>query len=93
MPGANVVMDSLPAHEPAAPRRAIEKAGAGLRFLPPCSPDFNAIELAFAKFKAVLKRDAARTLGDLRDAVARDFDIVTPSERRNFLAAAGFEPA
>jgi transposase len=31
----------VPAHKPAAVRRAIEATGAELRFLPPYSPDFN----------------------------------------------------
>jgi hypothetical protein len=33
-PGDIVVMDNLPAHKPAAVRKAIERAGAELRFLP-----------------------------------------------------------
>jgi len=51
-PGDIVVLDNLPAHKPPAVRRAIEAKGAELRFLPPYSPDFNSIEMAFAKLKA-----------------------------------------
>jgi transposase len=32
---------------------------AQLKFLPPYSPDFNPIENAFAKFKALLRKEAA----------------------------------
>jgi DDE superfamily endonuclease len=39
--GDIVVMDNLPAHKPAAVRRAIEATGALLLYLPPYSPDFN----------------------------------------------------
>ena len=70
-PGDIVIMDNLPAHKPTAVRQAIEKAGAELRFLPPYSPDFNPIEMAFSKFKAFLKGIAARTVNDLWDAIAR----------------------
>ena len=52
-PGDIVVMDNLPAHKPAGVRAAIDVAGA-VRFLPPYSPDFNPIEMAFAKLKALL---------------------------------------
>jgi transposase len=48
--GDVVVMDNLPAHKVAGVREAIERTGATLRYLPPYSPDFNAIEQAFAKF-------------------------------------------
>ena len=53
--GDIVVMDNLPAHKPTAVRKAIEAAGAEILFLPPYSPDFNPIEMAFAKLKAFLK--------------------------------------
>ena len=91
-PGDIVVMDNLPAHKPAAVRRAIEKVGAELRFLPPYSPDFNPIEMAFSKFKAILKRIAARTVDGLWHAIAQAVDIFTPGECRNFFTAAGYQP-
>ena len=64
-PGDIVVMDNLACHRSAAVRDAIHRAGAELRFLPPYSPDFNPIEMAFSKLKASLKRRAARTLPEL----------------------------
>jgi transposase len=39
-------------------RAAIEAAGATLLYLPPYSPDFNPIENAFAKLKALLRKAA-----------------------------------
>ena len=91
-PGDIVVMDNLPAHKPTAVRRAIERAGAELRFLPPYSPDFNPIELAFARFKAFLKAIAAPTVDALWDAIAQAVDIFTPNECRNYFTATGYEP-
>ncbi len=57
-----VVLDNLPARKPAAVRQAIEATGAERRFLPPYAPDFNPIEMAFAKIKAWLQKTAARTI-------------------------------
>ena len=90
-PGDIVVMDNLPAHKPVAVRHAIEGAGAELRFLPPYSPDFNPIEMAFSKLKAFLKKVAARTVDDLWDAIARGIDTFTPTECQNYFAAAGYD--
>ena len=81
----------IPAHRAAGVRDAIHQAGAELRFLPPYSPDFNPIELAFSKFKAHLKRDAARTVGDIWDAIANAADIFTQTECENYFAAAGYD--
>ena len=50
-------------------RAAIEAAGAVLRHLPPYSPDFNPIENAFAKLKALPRKAAARNIDDLWDAI------------------------
>lgn len=92
-PGDIVVMDNLPAHKPTAVREAIERTGAQLRFLPAYSPDFNPIEMAFAKLKAFLKKHAPRTIGELWDAVARGIDTFTPAECSNYFAAAGYDRA
>lgn len=87
--GDIVVMDNLPAHKTAAARQAIEATGATLHFLPPYSPDFNPIEMAFSKLKAFLKKTAARSVDDLWDAVARALNTFSPTECQNYFAAAG----
>ena len=90
-PGDIVVMDNLAAHRSAAVREAIHRVGAELRFLPPYSPDLNPIEMAFSKFKADLKRRAARTVTELWEAIGHATDIFTPAECQNYFAAAGYD--
>ena len=91
-PGQIVVMDNLPAHKIAGVRTAIQATGAQLWLLPPYSPDFNPIENAFAKLKAILRKAATRTLPALWDAIANALDEFTPDECANFFKAAGYEP-
>ena len=57
--GDVVTMDNLSSHKGPKVRTLIEAAHATLRYLPPYSPDFNPIENAFAKFKALLRKVAA----------------------------------
>jgi transposase len=87
-----VVMDNLPAHKVTGVRQAIEAAGARLLYLPPYSPDFNPIEMAFSKLKALLRKAAARSIDDLWDAIAEILDTFTPQECQNYFAAAGYDP-
>ena len=89
-PGDIVVMDNLSSHKGEDVREAIEAAGADLRYLPPYSPDFNPIEMAFAKLKALLRKAAARTLEELWDAIAAALDAFSPEECANYFAAAGY---
>jgi transposase len=90
--GDVVIMDNLPAHRRPAVRVAIEAAGAKLLYLPPYSPDFNPIENAFAKLKALLRKAAARTIDGLWDAIRDTISQFTPDECRNYFTAAGYEP-
>ena len=81
--GDVVVMDNLPSHKISGVRDAIEKAGARLLFLPPCSPAFNPIEMAFSKLKALLRKAAARTVDELWAVVADCLSAFTPQECRH----------
>jgi transposase len=91
-PGDIVILDNLPAHKGSALQAAVEARGARLQFLPSYSPDFNPIENAFAKLKALLRKAAERTIEGLWTAVARLLDAFTPAECANYFAAAGYEP-
>jgi len=89
-PGQVVVLDNLSAHKSAAARQAIEAAGCELRFLPAYSPDFNPIELAFAKIKSGLRAAAARSHEALEAATADAIDAITPADARAFYAHCGY---
>ncbi len=89
-PGQVVILDNLSAHKHDDARKAVEAAGCRLLFLPAYSPDFNPIELAFAKVKPALRRAAARTHDDLLAATAAAIDGVTADDARAFYAHCGF---
>jgi transposase len=88
--GDIVVMDNLSSHKVAGIRQAIEAAGAELRYLPPYSPDLNPIELAFSKFKKLLRDGAERTVDRLWKLCANILDQFTESECRNYFQRCGY---
>lgn len=90
-PGDIVIMDNLSSHKGPAVRQAIEAAGARLLFLPPYSPDFNPIENAFAKLKALLRAAAERTVDGLWDTIGSLIDRFTPEECAHYFVAAGYD--
>lgn len=91
-PGDIVIMDNLSSHKRPSVRQAIMDAGATLMFLPPYSPDFNPIEKAFAKLKAILRREGERTVAGLWSLIGRLVGIVTQTESENFFRSCGYEP-
>ena len=91
-PGDMVIMDNLSSHKRLSVQTLIEPRGATLRFLPPYSPDFNPIEMAFSKLKALLRKAAERTVDSLWAAIGRFVDLFTPDECANYFAAAGYDP-
>jgi transposase len=89
-PGQVVVLDNLWAHKTAAVRATIEATGATVLYLPPYSPDFNPIELAFAKFKAALRRAGPRTQPALDAAITQTIDCIAAHEARAFITHCGY---
>jgi transposase len=89
-PGDVVVLDNLAMHKQPEVQAAIERVGARLRFLPPYSPDFNPIELAFAKLKAFLRAVRPRSFEQVLELVAMALQLFTPHECFNFVRHCGY---
>ena len=89
-PGQVVIADNLAAHHTPGARIAIEARGAQLRHRPPYSPEFNPIELLFAKVKQALRRAEARTDDELRVATWAAFATLTPADAAGCFAHCGY---
>jgi len=89
--GDIVAMDNLSSHQGDGVRAMIEAVGAQLLYLLPYSPDFNPIENALAKLKAVLRKAAKRTIDSLWRTMGELIVTFTPTECQNSFAAAGYD--
>ena len=90
--GQVVVLDGLGAHRPKKIRELIEARGAELVFLPSYSPDYNPIEEAFSKVKALVRKEGARVREALIEAIGRALTAVTTEDAASFFAHAGYWP-
>jgi transposase len=88
--GDVVVLDNLAVHKQPEVRLAIERVGAQLRFLPPYSPDFNPIEMAFAKLKAFLRAWRPRTFEQVCDLLRTALGLFLPAECVNYVRHCGY---
>ena len=89
-PGDVVVLDNLAVHKQPEVNAAIAAAGAQIRFLPPYSPDFNPIEMAFAKLKAFMRAARPRTFDQVTALTAAALALFTPTECRHYVRHCGY---
>jgi transposase len=88
--GQVVVMDNLSAHKGEKVAELIEARGCEVLYLPPYSPDYNPIEEAFSKMKALLRGTAARTREALIEALGAAISAVSPADALGFFEHSGY---
>jgi transposase len=89
-PGQVLVLDNLPAHRSPRVDELVASAGATVIRLPPYSPDFDPIEMAISKVKAMLRKIAARTVEALIDAIGESLASVSAQDAVNYIRHCGY---
>ena len=90
VPGDVVVLDNLSVHKVDGLEQVVQKYGARLLYLPPYSPDFNPIELAFSKLKAWLHKAQARTHDALEEAIRTAAEWISEHDAKNWFDHCGY---
>jgi transposase len=88
--GRIVLMDNLSVHKGKWVRDLIEQKGCQLWLLPAHSPDFDPIEEAFSKVKALLRRAKARVLEALFEATEEALLAVSAEDARGYFGNCGY---
>ena len=88
--GDVVVLDNLGVHKVTGVAEAIADAGAQLRYLPPYSPDYNPIELAWSKIKRQMRTAGARTRPKLQRCLRTALQPITPQEAQAWFRHDGY---
>ena len=83
-PGDVVVLDNLRVHKAPDVAEAVAAFGARRLFLPPYSPDFTPVELAFSKLKTGLRTAQTRTRDALREALRTAADWISEADAKNW---------
>lgn len=89
-PGKVIVMDNLRLHKNPAVLQFLKRRRCRCVFVPPYSPDTNAIELAFSKIKHYVRKAAAKTMSTLRDAFHSACKTISRRDARNYMRHAGY---
>jgi len=89
-PGDVVILDNLSSHKSPRAAELLKAKGAWFLYLPQYSPDLNPIEMAFSKLKAHLRKEKARTIEALWNAIGDICDLYGQTECWNYFKAAGY---
>ena len=87
-PHSVVIMDNCSIRHLSSIVKMIEEVGAIVHFLPPYSPDFMPIELAFSKVKTLMKVDEQTSM-DVETTLLAAFATITPQDCQNWLSESG----
>jgi hypothetical protein len=88
--GQIVMMDNLQIHKMKKVRGLIEGHGCRLVFLSSYSRDFNSMEEAFSKFKALLRKPKARSFEALVETTGTALLAVSEEDARDFFTHRGY---
>lgn len=88
--GDVVALDNLRVHKAAGLAEVIAACGARLLYLPPYSPDFMPLELAFSKLKTHLRTAAARTREALTSALQAALAWIKAKDAQNWFDHCGY---
>lgn len=86
-PTSVVIMDNCSVHHVDEVKKLLEDAGIVLIYLPPYSPDFNPIEMAFSYIKQYLKQhdSVAAAISDPCSLVQSAFNSITTDQCRSWV--------
>ena len=86
-----LIFDNCSVHHVNEVDPALSDCGVITHYLPPYSPDFNPIELAFSKVKYVMKSMEAemQAINDLETIVLSAFATITPTDCQQWIHSIG----
>lgn len=85
-----VLLDNVSFHKNALIEEAILATGAKIDFLPPYSPDFNPIEMAWSFIKNILREMEARTLKTFHKALKFALGEISAKQLMGWFHHAGY---
>ncbi|GHU73574.1 hypothetical protein AGMMS49992_12600 [Clostridia bacterium] len=88
--GDTLILDNASAHKVGTVMEPLIEKGINVIFLPPYSPEYNPIELAWSKMKAYLRKEKARTAEDLVCAIGKALETLTNDDCLGWVKHCGY---
>ena len=82
--GSTLIMDNHPVHRARAVQKYLNENKIKFLYTPTYSPELNPIEEAFSKIKQYIKKQKARTVGNLINVIKDAIDMITPNDASGY---------
>jgi transposase len=86
----NFVLDNYSVHTMKDILQPLIDKGVNIFFLPPYSPDFNPIELAWSKTKSILRGRKPRSIDELNESIVFAFDNLSATDILHWFSHCGY---
>ena len=88
--GDTLILDNLSVHKMKGVLQSLIDKGVRIIFLPPYSPDFNPIELAWSKIKSYLRKVKPRVTEQLIEAINEAIETITKKDAKGWIKHCGY---
>lgn len=88
--GSTLFLDNLSVHKVKSALVPLYEKGINIVFLPPYSPDFSPIELAWSKIKSILRKLKARTVDRLLEALKESLNSLSNNDILHWFEHCGY---
>lgn len=87
--GATLVLDNSPIHKDI--EDIFTDKGIDVLYLPPYTPEYNPIEMMWAKIKLFLRKNRSKNLTQLKQNITKAFNSITNQDIKDWFLHCGYQ--
>lgn len=88
-PGTTVIMDNLSSHK--GIEHLFNQKGIDVLYLPPYTPEYNPIEMMWAKIKNYLRKNRAKDIHQLKENITKAFNLINIQDIKGWFNHCGYQ--
>ena len=89
--GMTVVMDNLSSHKDKYIEDIFLEKGINILYLPPYTPEYNPIEMMWAKIKHFLRKNRSQNIEELKKNISKAYTNITKDDIKGWFNHCGYE--
>ena len=88
--GDTLLMDNLSSHKSKEVKELFKEKGINILYLPPYTPEYNPIEMMWAKIKSFLRKNRSKDILQLKENITKAFSLVNIDDIKGWFNHCGY---